>query len=145
MPSNRKKGAGCDNISGILLKFCANAITKPLTAIINQSLLNGIFPDKLKIGKVIPIYKKGDVHDLNNYRPISLLPTLKNIWACSTHTTLPLLHKKTASFSTTNMASEKNTPLKLQHLNLLTDSSQILTKTKFPLQYSLTSPKPLTQ
>ena len=140
-----KKSASCDNISGILLKFCATAITKPLTAIINQSLLNGIFPDKLKLAKVIPIYKKVDVHDLNNYRPISLLRTLSKIFERVVHTQLFHYFTKKTYFSTTNMASEKNTPLKLQHLNLLTDSSQILTKTKLPLPYSLTSPKPLTQ
>ena len=59
-----------DNISGILLKFCVNIISTLLTAIINQSLTQGIFPDKLKIAKVIPIYKKEDEQDLNDYRPI---------------------------------------------------------------------------
>ena len=34
----------------------------------------GIFPDKLKIAKVIPIYKKGD------YRPMSLLPSIFKVF-----------------------------------------------------------------
>ena len=52
----------------------------PLTLIVNQSLGSGIFPNKLKIAKVIPIFKKDDAHLLNNYRPISLLPTISKVF-----------------------------------------------------------------
>ena len=43
--------------------------------IINQSLQTGIFPDKLKLAKVLPIHKKNDDNILDNYHPISVLPT----------------------------------------------------------------------
>ena len=79
--SNLKPKASCgfDNISLQLLKQCSTLIVKPLTAIINQSLTNGIFPDDLKVAKVIPIYKKEDEHQFDNYRPISLLPAISKI------------------------------------------------------------------
>ena len=32
----------------------------------------------LKVGKVVPVYKSGDQDVLNNYRPISVLPTVLN-------------------------------------------------------------------
>ena len=75
-----KNTCGPDNISSILLKRLATHIVSPLTVMINQSLCTGIFPDKLKVAKVIPLYKKGDNHLLDNYRPISLLSTVSKIF-----------------------------------------------------------------
>ena len=48
--------------------------------IINQSLLTGIFPEKLKIAKVIPLYKKEDRLIMGNYRPISHLPAISKLF-----------------------------------------------------------------
>ena len=39
-------------------------------------ITTGIFPDSFKISKITPLFKKGDVSLLSNYRPISLLPTV---------------------------------------------------------------------
>ena len=54
-----KYSTGHDGISLKFLKIVASAIINPLTLIINQSLATGIFPDSLKIAKVIPLYKQG--------------------------------------------------------------------------------------
>ena len=51
-------GKGHDGISSDLIKLISSAISKSITLIINQSLTNGMFPDRLKIVKVIPIFKK---------------------------------------------------------------------------------------
>ena len=55
-------------------------LLKPLSTIINQLLHTGILPDKLKIAKVILFFKKGDSTPIENYRPISLLPAISNIF-----------------------------------------------------------------
>ena len=77
-----KPSCGHDGISTKLLKACRLEICKPLTLIINQMLTTGIFPDYLKVAKVIPLFqiKKGKREILDNYRPISLLPSLSKIF-----------------------------------------------------------------
>lgn len=53
---------------------------KPLTFLINSSLKQGIFPDDLKLAKVLPIYKSGSTTTLSNYRPISVLNYFSKIF-----------------------------------------------------------------
>jgi len=67
------KSPGPDNIGPKLLKSILNDLTDPLVYICNLSFTTGCVPDSLKIAKVIPIFKKGDVANPGNYRPISLL------------------------------------------------------------------------
>ena len=55
-----KCSAGHDGISSKLLKNIAQIIAPTLTIIINQSLYTGIFPEKLKIAKVTPLFKHGE-------------------------------------------------------------------------------------
>jgi len=77
---NTKTSSGHDNISTKLLKDIAHLFISELTTIINQSISQSTFPSLLKIAKVIPIFKKGDPAALNNYRPISLLPSISKVF-----------------------------------------------------------------
>ena len=75
-----KHSEGVDGLSVKLLKAIKYETSKAITHIINQSLHTGIFPDKLKLAKVIPVFKKGDRTKLDNYRPISILPAISKIF-----------------------------------------------------------------
>ena len=77
---DNKSSSGYDMFSNKIIKAIKNEISKPLTLIINQMLESGIFPDSLKIAKIIPLYKKGNINSITNYRPISLLPTLSKVF-----------------------------------------------------------------
>ena len=73
MNLNPHKSSGPDNISTKLIQDSISEIIEPLIHIYNLSLSTGIVPEKLKMAKVIPIFKKGDESVISNYRPISLL------------------------------------------------------------------------
>lgn len=68
------KASGLDGVSTKLLKDAVNVIAPILCTIFNMSLLQGCFPDELKVARVTPIYKSCNKDDLSNYRPISILP-----------------------------------------------------------------------
>ena len=71
--------SGKDEISNKILKSIKDEISEPLTVVMNQSLLTGIFAEKLKIAKIKPLHKKSDKCCFNNYRPISILPTISKV------------------------------------------------------------------
>ena len=75
-----KTSCGVEGISNSSLKSIKSEIVQPVTVLINQMWNTGIFPDKLKIAKVVPSYKKGDNTLFSNYRPISILPSLSKIF-----------------------------------------------------------------
>ena len=74
-----KTSSGHDNISCIILKEIKDIIAQPLSLLVNQAFNTGVFPSKLKLAKVIPLFKKGDKTSIENYRPISLLPCMSKV------------------------------------------------------------------
>ena len=75
----KNKAVGLDNLPASFLKDIAFVITKPLTHVINRSLIIGVVPIDFKSGKITPIYKSGPADDLNNYRPITVLSSVSKI------------------------------------------------------------------
>ena len=70
---------GPSSIPLSMLKEASDLIVIPLCHIINVSFTTGVFPDAIKIAKVIPVHKGGSTQDLNNFRPISLLSIFDKI------------------------------------------------------------------
>ena len=93
-----KDSCGHDGISVKLLKDISPGILLPLTIIINQSLITGIFPDTLKIAKVIPLYKKEDPEIVDNYRPVSLLCAISKVFERAAYNQLYAYFKENELF-----------------------------------------------
>ena len=79
MAIKRSKATGLDDLPPGLLKDSAEMIAAPLTHLINLSLSTNIFPADWENAKIIPIHKSGTYSNLDNYRPISILPVLSKI------------------------------------------------------------------
>ena len=78
--SLKNSSAGYDEIPAHILKQNTILYIKPLTHLVNSSINKGIFPDELKLAKIIPIYKSGNKESIENYRPISILSVFTKVF-----------------------------------------------------------------
>ena len=86
------KAVGPNSIPNMILHMIKTVIAEPLAKILNLSFETGIYIDKLKISRVIPIYKeKGNNLPTENFRPISLLSNINKIFE-------KIMHKRIYGF-----------------------------------------------
>uniref|UniRef100_A0A8C6LE27 Reverse transcriptase domain-containing protein n=1 Tax=Nothobranchius furzeri TaxID=105023 RepID=A0A8C6LE27_NOTFU len=74
-----KRSTDCEDLDMMTVKTIIESVIDPFTYICNLSLSTGVFPDAMKIAKVVPLFKNGDKHNFTNYRPVSLLPQFSKI------------------------------------------------------------------
>ena len=107
---NPNKSVGIDNLGGRFLRDGAKVLAKSITEIFNLSVEKSVFPDKCKIAKLKPLYKKGSKLEPKNYRPISLLPIVSKI--CSKTNLCIIKHRiiwiNIKSFTNTNLVFVQN-------------------------------------
>ena len=73
------KASGYDGLSVRVLKKIAPVFANPLRKLLYLSISTNSFPNHWKKAKVTPLHKGGARNDINNYRPISVLPVLSKI------------------------------------------------------------------
>ena len=71
---NTKKSSSVTDLSSKILKDAFAVLIPKLTFLTNLSISSNIVPQAWKSAKVIPVPKEGNPEDVNNLRPISLLP-----------------------------------------------------------------------
>ena len=74
---NPGKASGPDSVPNRILKLCAKELAPMLTFIFNQSLSLVVLPADWKLANITPIFKKGDRHLPENYRPVLLVCHVK--------------------------------------------------------------------
>ena len=89
--SNKASG---DGLSVRVLKKIAPVFANPLSKLLNLSVSTNSFPNHWKIAKVTPLHKGGARNDINNYRPISVLPILSKILEKHVASSLPVFLSK---------------------------------------------------
>ncbi|KAK9497402.1 hypothetical protein O3M35_004114 [Rhynocoris fuscipes] len=62
-----------------MLKNIADILSEPLSYLINSCFKVGHFPNNLKLSRVVPVHKSGSIDDINNFRPISLVPIVAKV------------------------------------------------------------------
>ncbi len=77
---NGMKATGVDNIPPRLVKADAAQLSEPIATLFNMSVTQAVFPDMLKRADVWHLFKKGDVSNVCNYRPVSILLCLSKIF-----------------------------------------------------------------
>lgn len=75
-----KKSCGVDELSGSTISNIIDIIIVPFTYLVNQSLIQGYFPNLFKQALVYPLHKKGDRENVDNYRQISQIGALAKLY-----------------------------------------------------------------
>ena len=85
---NRKKATLSNDIPTKIIQQFSNIVTNFLSNNFNSCIESVMFPDKLKLAEVVPVFKKNDKKDKINYRPISILSNISKIYQISIQTQL---------------------------------------------------------
>lgn len=75
-----KSSIGPDEITPFIIKKCIDAIVWPIWLLFQKTFDSGRIPDKLKLSRVVPVHKKGDKKDVQNYRVIAISSVILKIF-----------------------------------------------------------------
>ena len=107
--SLKNSSAGWDEIPTFVAKKFVYSYLKPLTYLINRSFTEGVFPEELKLARVIHILKAGDPSQIANYRPISVLTFFSKVFEKIMYNCILKCMDDNHVFMNINMVLDRNT------------------------------------
>lgn len=126
IPNN--KSSGLYSCSAQLLKRFCDIISSVLANFLNKSVSLGAYPSKLKMSKVIPVYKADDKKDACNYRPISLLSNFNRIFEKVMYNRMKVFIQKHQLLSSSQYGFAKDIQLNMLYLTWWNSSVPIWIK-----------------
>ena len=115
------KVAGHDDIDSNVIIKVYDEISYPLFMIFYSSFNEGIFLEQLKVAKVSPFFKVGNIEEIGNYRPRSVLPNFSKNIKEQCITGLINISKKMTLFFPKQFGFQVNNPTHHAILNLIDD------------------------
>lgn len=118
---SKKKTRDIYGLSAHLVSQLLREIAEKLAHIFNICMSQGIFPEELKLTRIVPVHKKGDFNDLNNYRPIAIIPTLAKIFEIAIKNRIYSYIEKVGILCTEQYGYRKNKSTVIAMVNLIED------------------------
>ena len=116
---DQNKATDIYNFPVKIIKDISDIISSPLSDIINESFSTGVFPERLKLAKVLPLHKGNSKLETNNYRPISILPIFDKILEKLMYSRLISFLTENAILSTCQYGFRENHSTNLAILDLI--------------------------
>lgn len=126
-----KHSHGLDEIPPILFKECADELTAPFYVLVNQSFVEGVYPDRLKKAVIKPLHKKGTKLAATNYRPIALLPTSSKVFEKAMYNRIYPFCEKFKIFDENQNGFRKNRSTMLAIFKYIQEALNILNNKKY--------------
>ena len=104
----KNKSTTVNNIPIFVIKKVSHVISSLLANIFNESIAYGLFPTKLKTGRVIPLHKNGSTTNIKNYRPITTLSVFSKIFEKLVHTRMTSFISRYKIIKTNQFGFQKN-------------------------------------
>ena len=114
---------GTDGIGYWALKLCPDAGSKMMVTISKIIIKYGFMPTIWNMSRTILLYKKGDEHDLKNWRPLTIASCLYRTWTCALASCLQMIHMNcTKLFDENQKGFIKHKDGCLEHSNMITEA-----------------------